>query len=223
MAVKTTRKAQVKRPTKADAKNVSITDVVNKVVGTAKKILSGPPKKKPFGGKGGRKKKQKPIDPNVQREIDDLKREEAEEQETVRESASARAAAEHPASDFFYSDEKWVSAFEDEEIISLIQEKYPAFANKKSDDQVLRKTIIYILNDSEFMEEILDRYSMNVYEFFKFLYRTEPTLFKGQFVTRIQRALKDKSYANVRQADYKFRQLKHVRKPAKKNGDDTAT
>lgn len=116
-----------------------------------------------------------------------------------------------------------VSAFEDEEIISLIQEKYPAFANKKSDDQVLRKAIIYILNDSEFMEEILDRYSMNVYEFFKFLYRTEPTLFKGQFVTRIQRALKDKSYANVRQADYKFRQLKHVRKPAKKNGDDTAT
>lgn len=35
----------------------------------------------------------------------------------------------------------------------------------------MRKTIIEILNDTKFMTEVLERYNMNIYDFFKFLFR----------------------------------------------------
>jgi len=59
----------------------------------------------------------------------------------------------------------------------------------------MRKTIIEILNDVKFMTELLDRYGMNIYDFFKFLFRYDMNIFKGLFFKRLKKALKYKKYA----------------------------
>lgn len=111
-------------------------------------------------------------------------------------SASSQSSQAHPETNFFYTNDKFINAFEDDEIILSIQEKYPMFKDIDTDDTMMRKTIIDMLNDSKFMVKLLKYYNMTIFDFIKFLYRQEPSLFKGQFVKRIQKSLKYKKYVS---------------------------
>ena len=55
------------------------------------------------------------------------------------------------------------------------------------------------------MTYILETYNMNVMDFFCFLFRLCPSVFKGFFVKKVQKALKNKRYArSVKFATYSF-------------------
>ena len=47
------------------------------------------------------------------------------------------------------------------------------------------------------MLNILDSYNMTVLDFFKFLFRLCPSVFKGFFVKKVQKTLKTKKYAKT--------------------------
>lgn len=65
-----------------------------------------------------------------------------------------------------------------------------------------------MLNDVELMEMVLDEYDMSAIDFFKFLFRICPTIFKGLFVKKVQKTLKGKQYAKtIKFGDYAFRKL----------------
>ena len=48
-----------------------------------------------------------------------------------------------------------------------------------------KNAIISILNDLELMQKILDEYNMTVLDFFKFLFRLCPSVFRGLFIKKI--------------------------------------
>ena len=100
-----------------------------------------------------------------------------------------------PETSFFYTSDKFINSFEDDEITKYIQEKFPLFRSDDANDAILRKTIIEILNDVRFMTKLLEYYNMTIFDFFKYLYRQESSLFKGQFLKRLQKAMKYKKYA----------------------------
>ena len=52
-----------------------------------------------------------------------------------------------------------------------------------------------MLNDVDVMQAILKEYNMTVLDFFKFLFRLCPSVFKGLFVKKVQKTIKDKPYA----------------------------
>ena len=54
-------------------------------------------------------------------------------------------------SKFFYSNEKFIETFDDNDLYESITTKYPGIIAAKSSDQEKRKTIIEILNDIDFM------------------------------------------------------------------------
>jgi hypothetical protein len=39
-----------------------------------------------------------------------------------------------------------------------------------------------MLSDSRFMAGLLERYDMNVFDFFKLMFRLDPELFRGAFI-----------------------------------------
>lgn len=100
-----------------------------------------------------------------------------------------------PDTSFFYTSDKFLISFEDKEIVEYIQQKYPLFNVDKQNDTVMRKTIIEMLNDVKFMTNLLERYGLNIYDFFKFLFRYDVNIFKGLFFKRLKKALKYKKYA----------------------------
>lgn len=112
-------------------------------------------------------------------------------------SESMASSSSLSETNFFYTSDKFFNTFEDDEITYYIQCKYPTFDFENSSDTVMRKTIIEILNDTKFMTEVLERYNMNIYDFFKFLFRYDQNIFKGLFFKRIRKALKYKKYATT--------------------------
>ena len=121
----------------------------------------------------------------------------ADEEVTEKKQHKSRSSSTSSFSEtsFFYTSDKFFNTFEDDEIIYYIQRKYPTFDFDNSSDTIMRKTIIEILNDTKFMTEVLERYNMNIYDFFKFLFRYDQDIFKGLFFKRIKKALKYKKYA----------------------------
>ena len=117
---------------------------------------------------------------------------------------------------FFYTSDKFFNTFEDDEITYYIQCKYPTFDFENSNDIVMRKTIIEILNDTKFITEVLDRYNMNIYDFFKFLFRYDQNIFKGLFFKRIRKALKYKKYATTAKK-LLYSERKHLSKKLQKH------
>ena len=75
-----------------------------------------------------------------------------------------------------------MTQFEDSEITEYLQHAHADFEPSLHDDSKLKKAIIDILNDIPLMEKTLGRYNMTVLDFFKYLYRTEPLIFRGLFI-----------------------------------------
>ena len=84
-------------------------------------------------------------------------------------SSAQQIADEQPLTNFFYSDDKFVNAFEDDDIIQRIQIAYPEFDRRHSDDSTMKRMIITVLEDVEFMTDLLEQYNMTILDFFKFL------------------------------------------------------
>lgn len=164
---------RVKRPTlKAGKKNVSIREIAGKVVDVVKK---------PFGGKGGRKPKLTPAEQKqaeAKARLAELEKEQVSPEQSYSNIASA-------FSSFFYTDEKFITQFEDNEILTYVRMSHPEFDPKAGDESRLRKAILSLLDDSKFVSGLMDRYGMTVFDFFKFLFRMEPSVFKGAFITKV--------------------------------------
>ena len=75
-----------------------------------------------------------------------------------------------------------MTQFEDGEITEYLHHAHADFEPSLHDDSKLKKAIIDIRNDIPLMEKTLGRYNMTVLDFFKYLYRTEPLIFRGLFI-----------------------------------------
>ena len=146
---------------------------------------------------------------------DSLEKSKDNESKLSRNESIASSPSSLSETNFFYTSDKFFNTFEDDEITYYIQCKYPTFDFENSNDIVMRKTIIEILNDTKFITEVLDRYNMNIYDFFKFLFRYDQNIFKGLFFKRIRKALKYKKYATTAKK-LLYSERKHLSKKLQK-------
>lgn len=89
---------------------------------------------------------------------------------------------------FFTTNEKYLNALDNDEILEFVQLKYPNIQVNNA-DLLIKKTIIELLNDKTFMTYTLNRFSINIYDFFKIFYKDYSNLFKGAFLKKIRNSL----------------------------------
>ena len=112
-------------------------------------------------------------------------------------------------SKFFYSNDYVIDNFDDTQLYEVLSQKYPGLLASEESEIVKRNAIITLLNDVEMMQKILEQYNMTVLDFFKFLFRMCPSVFKGLFVKKVQKTLKDKPYAqSIKFGKYRFTRKK---------------
>ena len=112
---------------------------------------------------------------------------------------------------FFCINDIDIGAFDYWQLYEHILKKHPGLSAEQSNESIKRNAIIDLLNDVDLMQQILKDYNMTVLDFFKFLFRLCPSIFKGLFVRKIQKTLKNKPYAkDIRFGSY------HGRKTTKK-------
>lgn len=127
------KKKPVLNKNKQRRKNVSIGQLLGKI----KEKIS--PKKKNFGG---RTKTQKTPTAHIK----------ANPEITVAESDKVNlpntdsVCSDSPAMAFFYSDEKFITKFDDEQLLIDIRKKYPDFKSN-DDEQAYKRQLIKVLED----------------------------------------------------------------------------
>lgn len=95
---------------------------------------------------------------------------------------------------FFYTNDKYFTQFDDKEIIASVQQKYPEFMKVGTSDTDLKHIIIDIIEDKKFVDALLELFNINIQEFFKFIFRCDTSIFKGQFLNKIQKTLEANGY-----------------------------
>lgn len=83
---------------------------------------------------------------------------------------------------FFYTDDGFVDSFEDGEILRYIRSRFPEYVPNSENPFEAKRALLSMLGDSRFMTGLLKRYDMNVLDFFRFMFRLDPELFRGVFI-----------------------------------------
>ena len=95
---------------------------------------------------------------------------------------------------FFYTSDKFISQFEDKDIIEDIQKEYPMFMSQKATDSEMKKTICEFIQDKKFIETLMAQYDMTIMDFLKFIFRLDIGIFKGAFLTKIGKIVNNAGY-----------------------------
>lgn len=104
---------------------------------------------------------------------------------------------------FFYTDNKFFASLDNKEIMSAILQKYPLLCQDQT-DAVIKKQIVAFLNDSAFIEQLMEFYNLTVYDIFRVLYTQYGTMFKGPFLKKVKSQLYGKQYATVTRKKHSY-------------------
>ena len=95
---------------------------------------------------------------------------------------------------FFYTNDKYINSLDDNEIINRITLRYPDF-NQQNKDTQLKKIFLQLLDDEEFILNTLDYYNINIYDFFKIIYKNYSALFNTLFIKKVREKIQNHTYA----------------------------
>lgn len=193
-------------------KKISLQQAFDKVVDIVKKPFSGQ-KSKSKPQKKTRREKILIDNSKPQKNIDNSKTLQSQtvsqQDNSYADVPFAESTSGATYSKFFYSNEYTIDNFDDPQLYEVLSQKYPGLLASEESEVVKRNAIITLLNDVEVMQKILEKYNMTVLDFFKFLFRMCPSVFKGLFVKKVQKTLKDKPYAqSIKFGKYHFARKK---------------
>ena len=66
-----------------------------------------------------------------------------------------------------------------------MNQNYPGLLATEENEKAKRMSIVNMLSNEKFMEQVLKDYNMTILDFFKFLFRLCPSVFKGLFIRKI--------------------------------------
>lgn len=119
------------------------------------------------------------------------------ESEELSQAASTNESFEYNVdTSFFYTNDKFINALDNDAIISQIQKKYPDLSDK-STDSVIKKNIVKFLDDEQFVESVLEFYNLSIFDLFKLFYKLYGAVFKGMYLVKVRKVISDKKYASV--------------------------
>lgn len=96
---------------------------------------------------------------------------------------------------FFYTLDKFINSLDNNSIFYDIQKKYENI-NLSNNDTVIKKSLALFLDDEKFVNSILKKYNITIFDLFKILYTKYNSLFKGPYIKKIKKIITDKKYEN---------------------------
>lgn len=120
----------------------------------------------------------------------------SKEQENITpETQSAQSFEANVETSFFYTLDKFINSLDNDVIFYDIQKKYENI-NLSNNDTAIKKSLALFLDDEKFVNSILKKYNITVFDLFKILYTKYNSLFKGPYIKKIKKIITDKKYEN---------------------------
>jgi len=61
---------------------------------------------------------------------------------------------------------------------------------------MLKKSIVKFLDDEQFVESVLEFYSLSIFDLFKLFYKLYGAVFKGMYLVKVRKVISGKKYAS---------------------------
>lgn len=94
---------------------------------------------------------------------------------------------------FFCTDDPFITNFDDKEILKFIQSQIPNFGINPGCTQFKQSIFVFLENET-FVKCVMDKFELKIKDIFKFLFRLEPSVFKGMFMKKVKEIATKKSY-----------------------------
>lgn len=95
---------------------------------------------------------------------------------------------------FFSTLDTFFESYDYDSILAQIQKKYPRL-NDKSSDKELKAEMIELIQNAEFIHNLLKFYNITFQDFLKLLFTSYMSIFKGQFFKKISKIINSKRAA----------------------------
>lgn len=118
------------------------------------------------------------------------------EEESDQASKTTTALESNIDTSFFYTNDKFINSIDNDDILRSIVRKYSGILDA-STDSIAKKSIVNFLNDENFVLQIMNFYSINIYDLFKLIYKHNSSIFKGPYLKKIRKTIEDKKYASI--------------------------
>lgn len=99
---------------------------------------------------------------------------------------------------FFSTLDNFFDTLDYNDILDYIIQTYPAL-NPTNSDIVIKKTLLTMLEDTNFITNILTIYNITIFELFTIIYKNYSQIFKKQFIKKLNVILKNKKYVSIKQ------------------------
>ena len=104
---------------------------------------------------------------------------------------------------FFYTNDRFIESLDHELIFEKIFKKYPQLAESTNDNMII-KSLVQVLSDESFIEEILEYYNLTSYDFFKIIFGKFCLTFKALQIKKLKAVVQNKSYVNKFRPKYNY-------------------
>ena len=94
---------------------------------------------------------------------------------------------------FFCTNDRAFEKIDNIEILQSMTNQYENLS-QTSEDSVIKKTIVIMLNNESFMNGIMEYYNIGIQDIFKILYQQYSGIFKGPYLKKIRGILEEKQY-----------------------------
>ena len=94
---------------------------------------------------------------------------------------------------FFCTNDRAFERIDNNEIFQYISSQYENL-NQSNEDAIIKKTIIVMLNNENFISNMLDYYGITIQDIFKILYGQYSGIFKGPYLKKIRGIVESKHY-----------------------------
>ena len=113
----------------------------------------------------------------------------------VEETQNKQSFEANVETSFFYTLDKFINSLDNNVIFYDIQKKYENI-NLSNNDTAIKKSLALFLDDEKFVNSILKKYNITIFDLFKILYTKYNSLFKGPYIKKIKKIITDKKYEN---------------------------
>ena len=113
----------------------------------------------------------------------------------IEETQNKQSFESNIETSFFYTLDKFINSLDNNSIFYDIQKKYENI-DLSNNDTVIKKNLALFLDDEKFVNSILKKYNITIFDLFKILYAKYNSLFKGPYIKKIKKIIADKKYEN---------------------------
>lgn len=109
--------------------------------------------------------------------------------------ANVVSSSELGTGNFFCTDDPFITKLDDRQILAYVARREPGITDTPG-SPAFKQAVVSFLADGDFVELVMDEFDLSAQDLFKFLFRIDPSVFKGMFMKKVKEIVSGRRYFN---------------------------